>query len=160
MGLLRRVIFGPQFRAPTLEQWHAWADGLAACVLSTFNAEGSAVGLQEPVARRIVVPEEKLGSGGRGDKPLVWHRVDCGGFRVLGVNAEPVTAYRRLIEALFDDVPLFTAGCIDQTHGYLPVDSMLHEGGYEVNGFRRLFDYQTRFRPGLEHAVVEYLTHS
>ena len=153
MGLIRRVLQGPQFRSPNIGEWRAWAADLANSVLASFKACVS-VELAQPQSQRFTVPEEKLGDGGHGDKSLIWHRVDCGGFRILGVNAEPVTAYRGLIEPLFEDKPLFTAGCIDQTHGYLPIDEMLSQGGYEAEGFRALFDYETRFRPGLQDAAI------
>jgi len=152
-GLLRRLLQGPQFRSPDIAEWRAWANDLASCVLAAISNDRQ-VDLGEPLSRRMCVAEEDLGFGGNGDKPLVWHLVDFGGFRVLGVNAEPVTAYRRLIEPLFQGKPLLTSGCIDQTHGYLPTDAMLPQGGYEVDGFRDLFDYRTKFHDGMQNAVL------
>lgn len=152
-GLLRRLLQGPQFRSPGIAEWRGWANGLASGVLAALS-NCRQVDLSEPLSRRLSVAEKELGSGGDGDKPLVWHLVDCGGFRILGVNAEPVTTYRRLIEPFFRDKPLLTSGCIDQTHGYLPTDAMLPQGGYEVDGFRDLFDYKTKFREGMQDAVL------
>lgn len=155
-ALLRRVLQGPAFRTPAMTEWRAWAGGLAERVLSAVRS-GTPAPLGAPQTQRTVVSEEKLGDGGHGDKPLVWHRADCGAFRVIGANAEPVCAYRGLIEPGYRDRPLITAGCIDQTHGYLPVDRMLLDGGYEVEGFRRLFAYATTFRPGLQAAATQPL---
>jgi hypothetical protein len=159
-ALMRRVFQGPQFRSPELVEWHQWARGLAGCVESALASQGSPVMLQSPQAKRVSVPEERLGSGGHGDKPLIWHRVELGGARVIGINAEPVTAYRKLIEQELDDMPLFTAGYIDQTHCYLPLDRMLAEGGYEVAGFRPLFGYDPSFRPGLQSAAIDAVVHA
>ncbi len=159
-GLLHRVLLGPQFRRPAMPEWRAWADGLAARVVAAFRSPAAPLVLSEPVATRLTVAEALLGDGGGGDKPLVWHKVECGGFRLLAVNAEPVTAYRRLLEPHFTDKLLLTAGYIDQTHCYLPVDSMLDEGGYEVEGFRPLFGYRTRFRKGMQAAAIAPLLRS
>jgi hypothetical protein len=153
-GLIFRTLLGPQFRNPGRAEWQGWADSLAARVAGIFASDAKVLPLDGPHAARVTAPEETLGRGGDGSKPLTWHSVDCGGFRVIGVNAEPVTAYRGLVEQRFVDKPLLTAGCIDQTHGYLPVDRMLPEGGYEVEGFRAYFEYRTRFAPGVQDAAL------
>jgi hypothetical protein len=121
------------------------------------QGQGARIALELRASDRLAVLEADLGVGGSGDKPLVWHHVDFGGFRLVGANAEPVTAYRALVAAAFPEKPLLTAGCIDQTHGYLPTDAMLHTRGYEVEGFRPLFDYATSFRPGLQDAAIRPL---
>lgn len=153
-GLVRRVLLGPQFRTPSLDEWRAWAQSLAVRVTEIVQAQGTPTALEVRTSERLEVPEAELGDGGRGDKPLVWHSVDCEGFRLVGVNAEPVTAYRALIAAAFPGQLLLTAGCADQTHGYLPIDAMLAQRGYEVEDFRSLFNYATRFRPGLQSAAI------
>jgi len=80
----------------------------------------------------IEVPEEAYVEDGDGSKSLCWHLVDCGGFRIAGINAEPVVRYRRLLQHTLGGPPLPTASCLDQTHCYLPIDEMLGQRGYEV----------------------------
>src|SRR6202040_2156784 len=91
-------------------------------------------------------------------KPLIGNRVDSGGFRIGGINAEPVVKYRRLLEQVLCGKPLLTAGCIDQPICYLPTDKMIPERGYEVEGFRTLFDFDARFQDRLQDAIVRPLT--
>jgi hypothetical protein len=153
-GLVRRALLGPQFRTPSMTEWYEWAHSLAVRVVEIVQAQGTPTMLEIRTSERLEVPEADLGDGGGGDKPLVWHSVDCAGFRLVGVNAEPVTAYRALIAAAFPGQLLLTAGCADQTHGYLPTDAMLAERGYEVEGFRPLFSYATRFQSGLQSAAI------
>lgn len=153
-GLVRFALQGPQFRRPGFAEWHAWADDLATVVLASLRSKITPIYLTELVSTRHEIAEHKLGTGGNGDKPLIWHNIDLGGVGVIGVNAEPVTAYRRLIESHFPGKPVLTAGCIDQTHGYLPTDRMLEQGGYEVEGFRSLFSYKTQFQAGLQEAAI------
>ncbi len=155
-GVARRILQGPQFRAATLDEWQGWAQSLATCVEDTL-IRGVPIKISPPWMKRVEVPEVELGAGGTGDKPLRWHCVDFGGFRLIGANAEPVIGYRKLMETMSENTPLLTAGCLDQTHGYLPTELMLKQGGYEVDGFRPLFDYPTRFEPGIENAVLSPL---
>jgi hypothetical protein len=107
--------------------------------------------------KRIPVPESEFAAGGSGSKSLIWHLVDFGGFRIVGINAEPVVKYRRLLEKELSEKPLLTAGCIDQPICYLPTDNMIPERGYEVEGFRTLFDFDARFQDRLQDAVIRPL---
>ena len=93
-----------------------------------------------------------------GDKSLIWHLIDCGGFRIVGINAEPVVKYRRLLEESFSsEEPLLTVGCLDQPVCYLPSDNMIPEQGYEVEGFRSLFSFDARFQNSLQDSVIRRL---
>jgi hypothetical protein len=91
---------------------------------------------------------------GSGNQALTWHIIECGDFRVAGINAEPVVGYRKLLERVLPGKILFTVGCLDQTRCYLPTDNMLREGGYEVDGFRSLFGFQGKFREHLQDSII------
>ena len=156
-GLTRRALLGPQFQIPGKSMWEEWTASMAVSVAEYARSASLGLQLHSPVARRAQVGEEEYAVGGRGDKPLVWHVVDCGAFRIAGINAEPVVEYRALVEEQLAGVPLLTAGCLDQTHCYLPVDAMVPEGGYEVEGFRKLFGFEARFRKSLQAPVLEGL---
>ena len=76
----------------------------------------------------------------------------------MGINAEPVVKYRRLLEESFSGgAPLMTVGCLDQPICYLPSDSMIPERGYEVEGFRSLFNFDARFQNRLQDSVIRRL---
>jgi hypothetical protein len=63
-----------------------------------------------------------------------------------------------LVARCLGSVPLLTAGCLDQTHCYLPTDEMIREGGYEVEGFRPLFNFKGHFRANLQSPIIRKLS--
>jgi len=157
-GLARRVLVGPQFRQPQRREWEQWSNSLAESVASVVQSSGRALQIESLMLKRVAVPENEFAAGGRGDKSLVWHLIDCGGFRIVGINAEPVVKYRRLLEEFFSGgEPLLTVGCLDQPICYLPSDNMIPEQGYEVEGFRSLFDFSARFQNRLQDSVIRRL---
>jgi hypothetical protein len=158
-SLAKRVLRGPQFKnAPSRREWEGWSGNLADCVAGIARFPAAPLQLREPMTRRIEVPEKAYIVEGDGSKSLCWHLVDCGGFRIAGINAEPVVRYRRVLDDTLDGRPLLTAGCLDQTHCYLPVDEMLGQRGYEVEGFRRIFGFPGRFRAHLEVPILQALS--
>jgi hypothetical protein len=157
-GFARRLLVGPQFRQPLRREWEQWADSLAESVASFARSAGRTLQIDSLMLKRVAVPENDFAAGGSGDKSLVWHLIDCGGFRIVGINAEPVVKYRRLLEESFSGgEPLLTVGCLDQPICYLPSDNMIPERGYEVEGFRTLFSFDGRFRSRLQDAVIQGL---
>jgi hypothetical protein len=157
-GLARRILVGPQFRQPLKREWEQWSSSLADSVASFATSSGRTLQIDSLILKRIEVPENEFAAGGTGNKSLVWHLVDCGAFRIVGINAEPVVKYRRLLEeSIAGGGPLLTVGCIDQPVCYLPSDNMIPEQGYEVEGFRSLFDFSARFQNRLQDAVIRRL---
>lgn len=156
-GLARRVLVGPQFRQPLKREWEEWSNSLAESVASFAQSSHKTLRIDSLMLKRVEVPENDFAAGGAGDKPLVWHLIDCGGFRIVGINAEPVVRYRRLLEQSFPGEPLLTVGCLDQPVCYLPSDSMIPERGYEVEGFRSLFNFDAQFKSRLQDAVIRPL---
>jgi hypothetical protein len=158
VGFLRRFLVGPQFRKPLESEWEKWSNSLADSVVSFARSVPRSLQIDSLMAKRVQVPESEFAAGGSGIKSLIWHLVDCGGFRIVGINAEPVVKYRRLLERVLSGKPLLTVGCIDQPICYLPSDNMIPERGYEVEGFRTLFDFDARFQNRLQDAIVRPLT--
>jgi hypothetical protein len=157
-GFARRVLVGPQFRQPLGREWDEWSSSLAESVASFARSSGRTLDIDSLMLKRVEVPESDFAAGGRGDKSLIWHLIDCGGFRIVGINAEPVVKYRRLLEESFSGgEPLLTVGCLDQPICYLPSDSMIPEQGYEVEGFRSLFSFDARFQNRLQDSVIRRL---
>lgn len=157
MGFLRRVLVGPQFRKPLQSEWENWSNSLAESVVSFARSAPRSMQINSLKTKRVQVPEQEFAAGGSGNKSLIWHLVDCGGFRIVGINAEPVVKYRRLLEQSLSGKPLLTAGCLDQPICYLPTDNVIAERGYEVEGFRTLFDFDARFRERLQEAIIRPL---
>ena len=157
MGVMRRALIGPQFRHPMRSEWERWSNSLAESVVSFARSVPHALRINSIASKRVEVPENEFAAGGTGTKSLTWHLLDFGSFRIVGINAEPVVKYRRLLEQSFSGVPLLTVGCLDQPVCYLPTDNMIPERGYEVDGFRTLFDFTPKFRPHLQDKVVQSL---
>src|ERR1700678_1395612 len=158
-GLARRILVGPQFRQPLIREWEAWSNSLAESVASFAQSSGRTLKIDSLMLKRIEVPENDYAAGGSGNKSLVWHLIDCGGLRIVGINAEPVVKYRRLLEEFFSNgEPLLTVGSLDQPVCYRPSDNMIAEQGYEVEGFRSLFNFDARFQNRLQGAVIRRLT--
>ena len=153
-GFARRVLVGPQFRRPLEGEWADWSKSLAEAVALFARSPLLSPRLDALILKRIEVPEPEVAVGGSGDKSLIWHLIDCGGFRIAGVNAEPVVGYRRQLEECLSGRPLLTVGCLDQPICYLPTDKMIPERGYEVEGFRSLFNFDGRFQSRLQEAVM------
>ncbi len=157
-GLARRVLVGPQFRQPLRREWEQWSNSLAESVASFARSSGRILQIDSLLLKRVEVPENEFAVGGSGEKSLVWHLIDCGGFRIVGINAEPVVKYRQLLEEfLSGGEPLLTVGCLDQPICYLPSDNMIPEQGYEVEGFRSLFNFNARFQSRLQDSVIRRL---
>jgi hypothetical protein len=157
-GFARRILVGPQFRQPLRCEWEQWSNSLAESVASFARSSGLTLQIDSLMVKRVAVPENEFAAGGSGNKSLVWHLIDCGGFRIVGINAEPVVKYRRLLEESFSGgAPLLTVGCLDQPICYLPSDNMIPERGYEVEGFRSLFDFGARFQNRLQDSVIRRL---
>ena len=150
-SLAARALRGPQFKkAPTKQMWETWSDSLASSIAESCATSSGTLEMRSPKVKRVEVRESEFAVGGSGTKSLFWHVIDCGGFQIVGINAEPAVGYRRLIQDKFDRTPFLTVGCLDQTHCYLPTDAMIAEGGYEVEGFRRLFGFDGRFRDQMQ----------
>jgi neutral ceramidase len=157
-GFARRVLVGPQFRQPQRLEWEQWSSSLAESIASVARSSPRTLRFDSLMLKRVEVAENEFAAGGSGNKSLVWHLVDCGGFRIVGINAEPVVKYRRLLEeSLSGTGPLLTVGCLDQPICYLPSDNMIPEQGYEVEGFRSLFNFDARFQNRLQDAVIRPL---
>ena len=161
LGSLRslavRMAKGPQFGPPRLTEWQAWAQSLASRVVDITKLNGQLLSSNELTGSREAIPIEQIAEGDAQGKAISIHALQLGGAHFVGFGAEPVSAYRELVERKFGTSAVLTVGCVDQTHCYLPTDAMLGEGGYEVEGFRTAFDFTARFKPGLERTVSEAL---
>ncbi len=152
--IIARLLRGPQFRLPGKREWEGWSRGMADSVCALTDAASRPLVIRTLRPRRIGIPERDFLTDGSGNQALTWHIIECGDFRVAGINAEPVVGYRKLLERALPGKILFTVGCLDQTRCYLPTDNMLREGGYEVDGFRPLFGFQGKFREHLQDSII------
>ena len=83
--------------------------------------------------------------------PLICDDWAVGPIRIMAVSAEVAAAYAA--RGGRADPLTFVTGCAGQVFGYVPTDSQIREGGYEVNGFATDFSVPGRFRDQIERAV-------
>lgn len=143
------------FRANTLHEWQEWANGLSGCVQQTAGRAG--IPLQGPIAcEQRALPLRELGLVS--EKQVRLHEIRLGPHLVIcGFNAEVAVEYVGILRQLYAPVHVIPVGCVGDVFGYLPVDAMVREGGYEARGFLRRFGLRGSFAPNVEETVVERL---
>lgn len=72
-------------------------------------------------------------------------RLLLGGIEVLGFGAEISALWPKLLDLDGVQSHRIVSGCVGDCFGYLPTDSQVSEGGYEVVGFRRSFGLKGRY---------------
>jgi hypothetical protein len=133
-----------KFIAPTLPEWERWADSLSEAVETAISTPGTPIG--GPIScqmRSIGVRELGLRSG----KQLVYRKIAFGrDLAICGLSAEVAVEYVGRLRAILPAAKVIPIGCTDDVFGYLPVDEMINDGGYEVRGFLRRFGLSGNFR--------------
>jgi hypothetical protein len=151
-SLLRRACHGSYFALPEMPEFLAWSNRIADCAIEAVRIPGLPIQGHYSVCRDVIPwPGLQVPSA----KQLALHSIQFGNARVLGISAEVVTEYRPLLEQVLPQEPLLTAGCVDQVWAYLPTDVMIRQRGYEVEGFRPLFDFASRYREGVEKEFIQ-----
>jgi hypothetical protein len=151
LGSARRAVF----RAPTLADWQLWAQGLAQCVRATASAAG--IPLRGLLAFNVrALPLRELGLVS--DKQLRLHEIRLGPHLIIcGLNAEVAVEYVEILRRSHAPVHVIPVGCVGDVYGYLPVDAMVREGGYEARGFVPRFGLRGAFVPNVEEIVTARL---
>jgi hypothetical protein len=143
------------FVAANLEDWKRWAERLGSRVLDLLKGDGV------PIAGRIESDSSSLRVseiGLESDKELrlleIWLGPD---LVVSGLSAEVAVEYVDLLRRLRAPAKVIPVGCVGDVYGYLPVDAMVLEGGYEVQGFVPRFGLKGQFVPNVTQVVEEKL---
>jgi hypothetical protein len=143
------------FRASTLQGWHKWANGLSRCVQQTASRSG--ISLTGPIlCETRALPLHDLGLVS--EKQVRLHEIRLGTQLVIcGLNAEVAVEYVEILRRIYAPAHVIPIGCVGDVYGYLPVDAMVREGGYEARGFVRRFGLHGSFVSNVERIVVERL---
>jgi hypothetical protein len=142
-------------RARTLKDWRDWAGGLGQCVIDTAGGRG--IPIRGPMSYRVrSLPLRELGLSSV--KQLCSHEFALGPDVVIcGLNAEVAVEYVEIFRRLHAPVHVIPVGCVGDVYGYLPVDAMVREGGYEARGFLPRFGLRGNFVPNVEEVVAKHL---
>jgi neutral ceramidase len=87
--------------------------------------------------------------------PLTCDDWKLGPIRIRALSAEIASGYVKTLGE--NDPRSFLTGCAGQVFGYVPIDSQLSEGGYEVEGFAAGFSVPGRFRDAIETKIADLI---
>ena len=143
------------FVAADIEAWNRWATRLGARVLELVRAHGTPIhGSIKSACRSLSVREIGL----RSNKELRLQEIWFGSDLVIsGLSAEVAVEYVELLRKLRAPAHVIPVGCVGDVYGYLPVDAMVPEGGYEVRGFVPRFGLRGHFVSNVTSIVEEKL---
>lgn len=158
VALVLSLVNGPCFTGFTPEEYKDWVEGIVTCARrGADDAADSPPLTTDLMLHRTSVALSELGLSGETSR-LSFHWFDLSeGLRVAGISAEPCWEYAHLMERSFPGKTIWPVGYIDSVFGYLPTQSMLSEGGYEVTGFRGAFGIKGEFVANIEEVVSELL---
>ncbi|MGO9934867.1 MAG: hypothetical protein ACLPV8_24055 [Steroidobacteraceae bacterium] len=143
------------FVAANLADWNHWASRLGTRVLELVRSQGTRIcGPIRSNSRSLSVREIGL----RSQKQLRLQEIWLGSeFVVSGLSAEVAVEYVELLRQLRAPARVIPVGCVGDVYGYLPVDAMIPEGGYEVRGFVPRFGLRGRFVSNITSVIQEKL---
>jgi hypothetical protein len=150
--IIRKIASGPTFATPSSEDWVRWSQSLAANVCDI--ARRSPAGTSSPASLQsgsAAIPLSAFFEGSAPEKMLTAQVVRLGGaLEIVALSAEANVEWERILD---DAVPIASgirlyAGYLGALYGYLPTAPQVPEGGYEVEGFQRLFGLSGRFKSG------------
>lgn len=144
---------GPRFAPASAAAAATLHAALARAFDAAFALRQDAGGLSQAMVRRqrrhLALDTIRTDAGSLA--PLICDDWAIGPIRIMAVSAEVAAAYAPRSGRA--DPLTFVTGCAGQVFGYVPTDSQIHEGGYEVNGFATDFSVPGRFRDQIERAV-------
>jgi len=143
------------FVASDLATWNRWTSRLGMRAVEIMRSRGlPVVGLIKSNARSLSVREIGLHS----HKELRLQEIWLGPSLVIsGLSAEVAVEYVELLRKLRAPAHVIPVGCVGDVYGYLPVDAMVPEGGYEVRGFVPRFGLRGRFVSNVTSVVEQKL---
>lgn len=142
-GTLLPSLRSTQFCQTDREGYRKWTEEVHSVVLAA--SRGRSVRLSGDVRSALVTkPLSELGICA--EHPF-WsvHLLSLGGVIIAGVSAEAVSGYSALLQKTLAIDRIVPVSCTGHVFGYLPLESMLPEKGYEVTGFKRYFGVSGEF---------------
>jgi len=148
--MVRTAMSGPSFAAPAAGEWTRWSEDLAAKVVAIAQAPSGKISSPAMLATGSAsIPLGGFFKGLAPDKPLAVQVVMLGDVLELVVlSAEATVEWQAIIDR---EIPVrngrirLYAGYLGALFGYLPTAVQIPEGGYEVEGFQRLFGLSGKF---------------
>lgn len=148
---LRRILIaGPTFPSSTPADWTRWSESVAAAIARIASGPTETSCAPATLATgAATIPLGAFFNGTAPDKPLTAQVLTLGGdIELVALSAEVTVEWEAILdrEAPVRDGRLrLYAGYLGALYGYLPTAEQIREGGYEVEGFQRLFSLSGHF---------------
>lgn len=149
-GAIATLAYGPRPRPFDRRSWDAWAEALAADVLSADDsATPESLAGFEPLAGPMArLPLDAIFNGTTAVPALTAKTVRIPGVGpIVALSCEPVTAVADLVRQSDEELVLGYEGDV---FGYLPTEAIIAEGGYEATRFMRFFGMEGSWREGTD----------
>lgn len=148
---LQRLLTGPVFDRIAPSEYSHWSQSLTSRVGSTPMKK---VDLGDFVVKSTRLDASKFSEGAENVLPVIFRGVHFArDLSLFSVSAELMAEYGRELRMLNPERSLLLVSCTDSPFGYLPTNSMMRDGGYEVHGFTPFFGIG-KLRPGIEKLVL------
>jgi len=149
---------GPCFTGFSPEEYQRWLAGIATAACGAVDEAAKS----PEMTTRLAVRRSSMPLGDVGitcDIPaLTCHSVELAeSLRIVGLSAEVCWEYIGLVQRAFPGQTVWPVGYIDDVFGYLPTNTLVSEGGYEVTGFLPAFGVEGRFTADLEQRIAALL---
>lgn len=148
------LVNGPFFAGFSPKQYQVWVDGISEYARTALDRAAGTPPLRTKLSvQRTSIPLSAFGLSGE-TPALTIHSFDLDEqLKVVCISAEVCWEYANLTKRHFPGKTIWPVGYIDSVFGYLPTDSMLLEGGYEVTEFKDSFGIKGDFVPNLEEII-------
>jgi len=149
------AIFGPTSPGFDRSQWDRWANELAGEVQAIADKGIQRhLEVEDFAAVSAALPLASIFDGDTPVSELTGKAVKIPGIgQIKTLSCEPVTAISKLFRDSDDDLIIGYEGNV---FGYLPVDSIIAEGGYEANGFMKAFNLRGRWKAAVDRCLKDF----
>jgi len=156
-GRIFKLLNGLVFGDITSEEFHQWSGELAQQVCQVVRQPPRTLHTRLHWSEASI-PLSELIEGIQSDRTLRLQRIALSDdVQLIGLGAEVVAGYSPLVQTMIKPADFIPVGCVGDCYGYLPAESMLAEGGYEVTGFFKPFSLTGRFRRSVQEKVMDAL---
>ena len=148
---LNTLFWGPRFYSFNPAGLAAWEESVSTRITALVG-RGEPFALRGDLDFKSTQIELQAFLDGAPDRNLEVGRIRIGNALALTyLEAEPSAAHASRVSSIFAaDWPVGYAGDV---FGYLPTDSQVPEGGYEVHGYMPLFGMSGRYRGSIDEAL-------
>ncbi len=150
--------YKPKFtNFPSLADYNKWIDILWESVIGCLDSKNiSAPGCNMKISDSKLIVDDLRHNGH--SVVLKLKRVTFQNiFSIIGVSAEVTNGYVNIVRSIFPQQHIITSGCQNGTCIYLPADKQVRQGGYEIDGFKKLFGVSGWLSQSIEKRVKKAL---